>query len=304
MEPDWSDLKVILAIARARSVVGAARAMGVDQSTVSRRLASLEDAVGAGLVVRGGRELVLTSEGRLLQAAAERIDAIVGEASTALRAAKDDVSGTVRLSCPPAFVMHVMQALKLARAKYPGLSCEVSGDYRTVDLAKGESDVALRAFRPTEPDLVARRLADMGWGVYAAAAYRKARGLPRTIEELPAHLLVLYPATMHTVGGFKWMDDHKGDAAEVVRVDNIEAAMRVISSGGGIGVLPGFITADHAEMVRVFEENVFVNTTYCVYHESARNTARVRAASDALVSYFEANAAGFASGTFSTPGPT
>ena len=63
MEPDWSDLKVMLAVARARSVVGAAKMMGVDQSTVSRRLTALEDAVGAGLVIRGGRELTLTQEG-------------------------------------------------------------------------------------------------------------------------------------------------------------------------------------------------------------------------------------------------
>ncbi len=299
MEPDWSDLKVILAIARARSVVGAARSMGVDQSTVSRRLAALEDAVGASLVVRGGRELVLTAEGRLMQSAAERVEAIVGEASTALRTAKDDVSGTVRLTCPPAFLLHVMQALRSAQEQYPGLQNEVHGDYRTVDLSRGESDIAVRAFRPSEPDLVARKLAECGWGVYAAATYRKARGLPETIDALPSHSLVLYPATMHTVGGFKWMDDHKGDATAVVRVDNIEAATQVISSGGGLGVLPAFITGAHG-LVRVFEEDVFVNSVYCVYHESARNTARVRAAVDALTSYFEANAQTFASGKLTT----
>jgi DNA-binding transcriptional LysR family regulator len=300
MEPDWSDLKVILAVARARSVVGAARSIGVDQSTVSRRLAALEDAVGASLVVRGGRELKLTAEGHLLQAAAERIEAIIGEASTALRAAKDEISGTVRLSCPPGFTVHVMRALKAAREKHPGLKCEVNGHYATVDLAKGESDIALRAFRPTEPDLVARKLFDGGWKVYAARSYQAARGLPKSIEELPSHALVLYPATMHSVGGLRWMDDHKGCATEVVRVDNIELAVQVIASGEGIGVLPAFIGSARAELLAVFEELVFVNQVYCVFHESARNTARVRAAADALVSYFEANASGFATGDFPT----
>lgn len=298
MEPDWSDLKVILAVARARSVAGAARAMGVDQSTVSRRLTALEDSVGASLVVRGGRELALTSEGRLLQAAAERMEAIVAEASAALRAAKDDLSGTVRLSCPPGFTVHVMLALKAAREKHPALKCEVNGDYGTVDLAKGESDVALRAFRPTEPDLVVRKLADMGWRVYASKAYAKARGLPKTIAEIPSHALVLYRASMHTVGGLKWMDDHKGDATELVRVDNIELAVQIISSGEGIGVLPAFMGSARAELVPVFDESVFVNVAYCVFHESARNTARVRAVADALTSYFEVNASGFATGNF------
>src|SRR5512140_2468457 len=100
MEPEWSDLKVLLAVARARSIAGAARALGVDQSTVSRRLTAIEDAVGAALVVRG-RELALTAEGGLLHAAAERVEAIVADAAVALRAAKDEVTGTARISCPP-----------------------------------------------------------------------------------------------------------------------------------------------------------------------------------------------------------
>jgi DNA-binding transcriptional LysR family regulator len=300
MEPEWSDLKFILAIARARSVVGAARAMGIDQSTVSRRLAALEDAVGASLVVRGGRELALTAEGRLLHVAAERIDAIVGEASAALRAAKDEISGTVRMSCPPGFTLHVMLALKAAREKHPSLKCQVNGDYRTVDLSKGESDLVIRAFRPTEPDLVVRKLSDIGWKVYATPEYKTARGLPSTIAELPSHSLVLYPATMHSVGGLKWMDDHKGNATDVVRVDNIELAVQVVSSGAGIGVLPAFIACSRPELIPVFNELVYSNAAYCVFHESARNTARVRAVADALTSYFEENASGFTTGAFPT----
>jgi DNA-binding transcriptional LysR family regulator len=299
MEPDWSDLKVILAIGRARSVAGAARAMGVDQSTVSRRLAALEETVGAALVVRGGRELTLTAEGRMLQAAAERIDGIVAEASLALRAAKDDVAGTTRMSCPPGFLLHVMNALRAAREKYPALNVQVNGDYRTVDLAKGEADLALRAFRPTEPDLIVRKLVDLGWAVYASPAYEEERGLPATFDELPAHALVLYPVTMHSVTGLRWMDEHKGNAKEVVRADNIELAAQVVSSGAGLGVLPAFVATPH-RLVRVFEENITVTTAYCVYHESARSTARVRATADALASYFEANAAAFLDGDFPT----
>ncbi len=299
MDPDWSDLKVILAIARARSVAGAARAMGIDQSTVSRRLAALEDTVGAGLVVRGGRELTLTPAGRLLLTAAERVEAIVAEASQALRAAKDDVAGTTRLTCPPGFLLHVMHAMRAAREKHPALAVEVNGDYRTVDLAKGEADLALRAFRPTEPDLVARKLVELGWGVYASPTYEEARGLPTALDQLSAHALILYPVNMHTVAGLRWMDEHKGTATEVVRVDNIELAAQVISSGGGIGVLPAFVAAAHG-LVRVFAEHVTVSSLYCVYHESARGTARVRATADALASYFEAHAPAFMDGVFPT----
>ena len=238
MEPDWSDLKIILALSRAGSVAGAARALGVDQSTVSRRLTALEESVGAKLIVRGGREFALTSEGRAMCKAAESVEAAIGEASRAVRVAKLDVAGTVRVSCVPAMVPHLFAALGAVREKYPALSAEISGDYRTVDLAKGESDIALRAFKPTEPDLVARKLTDIAWNVFASPSYVAAHGRPKTREEIPQHALVVYAPSMHTVPGLRWMDDHRGNAARVTRVDNIEIAAEVISSGGGLGCLP------------------------------------------------------------------
>jgi DNA-binding transcriptional LysR family regulator len=293
MEPEWSDLKIILALSRAGSVAGAARALGVDQSTVSRRLTALEESVGARLIVRGGREFALTAEGRAMCSAAEAVETAIGEASRTVRVAKLEVTGTVRISCPPAFIPHLHLALAGVREKYPSLVAEISGAYRTVDLAKGEADMALRAFRPTEPDLVVRKLIDISWGVFAARSYAKSRSLPTTVEELPQHALVLYAATMHGVAGLRWMDDHRGDATQLTRVDNLEIAAEVISSGGGLGTLPCFIAAKQNDLVRVFSEPVWNNTLYCVTHESARDTARVRAASDAFAAYFEANAALF-----------
>jgi DNA-binding transcriptional LysR family regulator len=265
---------------------------------VSRLLTAIEEAVGAALVVRG-RDLALTSEGALLHAAAERVESLLADAAVALRAAKEDVSGTVRLSCPPGLLKHVLLALKPARQKYPSLTCEVNGDTRTVDLAKGEADLAVRAFRPSVPDLIARRLGDFSWGVFASRAYQASHGLPDTVDELPRHALVLYPASMHSVPAMRWMDDHRGSATELVRADNVELAAHVIGSGGGLGVLPGFVAANHADLVRVFNDRLYSSTLYCVYHETSRDTARVRAVSDALAAYFEANAAAFLDGDFS-----
>ena len=294
MEPEWSDLKIILALSRAGSVAGAARALGVDQSTVSRRLTALEESVGARLIVRGGREFALTSEGRAMCTAAEAVEAAIGEASRTVRVSKLEVTGTVRVSCPPAFISHLHTALAAVREKYPSLVAEISGAYRTVDLAKGEADMALRAFRPTESDLVVRKLIDMNWAVFAARSYAAAHPLPPTLAELPQHALVLYAATMHGVPGLRWMDDHRGDATQLTRVDNLEIAAEVISAGGGLGTLPCFIAAKQHDLVRVFPAPVWTNTLYCVFHESARDTARIRAASDAFAAYFEANAALFA----------
>jgi DNA-binding transcriptional LysR family regulator len=300
MDPEWSDLKIILALSRAGSVAGAARALGVDQSTVSRRLSALEESVGARLIVRGGREFALTAEGRAMCVAAEATETAIGEASRAVRVAKLEVSGTVRVSCPPAFVPHLIAALAAVRSKYPALVGEISGAYRTVDLAKGEADLALRAFRPGEADLVSRKMSDMAWGVFASRSYADSRGLPKNAGELPQHALVVYAASMHTVAGLRWMDDHRGDATELTRVDNLEIAAEVVGAGVGLGCLPHFIAAKRTDLVSAFVEPVWVNTLHCVFHESARDTARVRAASEAFASYFEANADLFMGRTLAT----
>jgi DNA-binding transcriptional LysR family regulator len=288
MEPEWSDLKIILALSRAGSVAGAARALGVDQSTISRRLTALEESVGARLLLRGGREFAFTTEGRAMCNAAEAMEAAIGEASRAVRVAKLEVSGTVRVSSPPAFVPELMIGIVRLRERYPALDVQISGSYGTVDLAKGEADMAVRGFKPTEPDLVARKLTDAAWGVFASRAYADAKGLPKNHGELSKHALVVYQPSMHTVAALRWMDDHRGDATQLTRVDNLEIASEVIGAGAGCGVLPAFVASKRSDLVSVFPEKIWQNTIYCVFHESARDTARVRAAFEMFATYFEA----------------
>ena len=104
MTPDWRDFKVLLALARAGSVAGAARELQVHNSTVSRRLAALEEAVGAKLLIRGGREFSWTAEGRTLLEAAEAMEAATTGALRAVRTSKVGVEGSVCISASPAFV--------------------------------------------------------------------------------------------------------------------------------------------------------------------------------------------------------
>ncbi|MEQ1591984.1 MAG: LysR family transcriptional regulator [Thiobacillaceae bacterium] len=287
MEPDWNDFKIILALARAGSVAGAARMLAIDHSTVSRRLAALEDALGATLVLRGGREFSLTDEGRAALVAAEAQETTVAEALRTIRAAKLDVSGAVRVSCPPGFLPELMRLLPDVRKKYPMLDIEFSGDYRTVDLAKGEADMALRMFRPSEPGLIARRACEAGWGVYASNSYVAKHGLPGSPEALARHHLILYAETMHSITALRWLENHRAATTQFSRVDNLEIASQVIASGGGIGVIPYFFAARHQEMVSVFADPVASDTGWIVYHETARDTARVRAVVDILTAFFE-----------------
>ena len=123
MTPEWSDFKILLALSRAGSVVGAARELQVDNSTVSRRLAALEEAVGAKLIIRGGREFSWTAEGRTLLDAAEAMEASTAAALRVVRASKVEVEGCVRISVAPAFVQVLMRMMIPAlRRAHPSLN--------------------------------------------------------------------------------------------------------------------------------------------------------------------------------------
>ncbi|NOU01544.1 MAG: LysR family transcriptional regulator [Gallionella sp.] len=290
MDPNWDDFKVLLALMRAGSLAGAARLLGIDHSTVSRRLAAMEEAMGATLILRGGREFSFTPEGLTLFSTAEKLETTIAGAALAIRSAKYEVAGVVRVSCPPGFLPELMRLLPVLRRKHPSLTVEFSGDYRAVDLAKGEADIALRMARPSESSLVMRHACEVGWGIYASSSYAAEHGLPTSVKELSLHRLVLYAETMHNVAALRWMEDYRNTATPVSRIDNLEIGFQLITSGVGIGVTPCFFAARQQELIRVFPEPIEFTTGWIVYHESMRKTARIRAVIGELVGYFESNA--------------
>ena len=293
MDPDWSDLKVLLAVARQGSVAGAARSLEVDHSTVSRRLTALEEVFGAKLLIRGGREFSWTAEGRVVLAAAETVESAILDATRKIRTARLEAEGTVRVSVPPAFIPPLMPMLAAARARHPLLEIQLLGDFRRVDLARGEAEIAIRMSRPEEPDLVGRKAFECGWCAYASSAYLAEQGRPATVDELPRHQLVLYVESMHNIPPLCWMEAYRDAATRVTRVDNLDIVAGVLLTGSGIGLLPSFIAERHAGLVRVFPDPVVFNSGWIVYHNALRETTRVRAVIDALVDFFESERALF-----------
>jgi DNA-binding transcriptional LysR family regulator len=295
-EPDWNDFKVLLALASGGSVAAAARDLGVDGSTISRRLAALEDSVGARLLVRGGQQFAWTQEGRTMLLAAETIRAEVTRASGAVRAAKADASLAVTVSCPSGLGATLARLLSEAREQHPSLVVELAGENRAVDLAKGEADLALRMFRPEDPALVCRYAFELGWAVYASKSYLEEHGHPKTPADLGRHKLIRYVSALHKVAGPRWLEEHRGSATATIQVDNTEVAANSIAAGGGIGVIPCLLAEGRPEMVRLFPDPVAKARGFIVYHETVRDKACVRGAVDVLVQLFEANR-GLFSGT-------
>jgi len=287
MEPDWSDFRVLIALSEAGSVAGAARLLGVDASTVSRRLATLEDAVGATLVIRGGREFAITADGRSVLAAAHEMADATARASNAIRAGKQEVAGLVRLSCIAAFTPVLADLLPIVKARHPALDLAILVSNRPVDLMRGEADIGLRLFRPVEPDVVFRQTSDCGWGVYAAKSYAAAKGLPASPDELRHHQVVLYDEKLNHLPGPDWFERHAGGFGSHIRVDSSTTATDIIASGAGIGVTTCLQGDGEPWLVRVFPEPIAFQPCYIVYHESLRGSARIRAMADLLAEFLK-----------------
>lgn len=283
--PEWNDFKVILALGRAGSVAGAARILGIDGSTVSRRLAAAEQAMGAVLIVRGGREFAFTAEGKAALHAAETMEQAASEASAAVRQSRTDLQGIIKIACPPAEIYFLDGFQDQVAQKYPGIGVDLLSGRAPVDLAKGEADISIRSIRPTDLDLVVAHRFELGSCVYAATSYLSVHGRPSTPAGIAGHKLVRYADPFLHLPAFNWIEQFANSTVPAVRVDSIDMASSRIASGGGIGVLYAVMGDKAPGVVRVFEEPIDQISVSIVYHQSLRGSARLRAVLDLLIAH-------------------
>jgi DNA-binding transcriptional LysR family regulator len=232
---NWNDFRYVLAIGRGGTLTAAARLLGVDDTTVARRLTVLTDAVGTNLYRRAAdKTLHLTSMGKQvarraanMQREVDRIDCARDEAP---------VSDIVRLTSVPIIVNRLLApAVAALSRRHPQLQLELFGDGRDFDLLRREADLALRLARPKTggTKLVARRVGALRYAVYAAAScpVREANALPWvTYDETRAHL----PQARWIAAAIR------GDGARVapVRLNDAEAVLETVISGAGRSLLP------------------------------------------------------------------
>lgn len=282
-EPNWSDFRIILALANGGSLTGAAKLLGVDASTVSRRLATAEEVLGATLIVRGGGIFQFTAEGRAVLEAAQDMDARISATTTSVRSMRENQVGTVRIACVQTAVHVLGPLVQDVSDAHPGLHIELMSSQASVDLARGDADIAVRTIAPKEPGLVIAHAFTWGSCLYASKDYLSKHDRPRTPEDLGAHRLVRYGTPLLRSKAFGWIEQFADPAQPATRVENSDSARIIIEQGGGIGALFCFVGDACATIERVFPEPFDQMDSWVLYHESARGSAKVRAVLDALV---------------------
>ena len=287
---DWSDLRHALAVGQLGSVAAAARRLGVNATTVQRRLDALEAALGARLFDRSRNGWKPTEAGATVLDQARRMADQAEEIERRVLGRDRELTGVLRLSTAFVVMEHLLpQPLADFARAYSGIEVEVVENAVLMDLARREggapglaqmqADVALRLSNNVADHLVGRQLGMTHCRVYAL---RGASGLPQSV--LPMHeLLRDAPWVAFERDGVhrvydQWMREHLVPTQVRVRVDIFNAVAAMLRTGVGVGILPSFMQDKHPELIPVSEVIPELSVpVWMLTHPDLRETARVRA---------------------------
>jgi DNA-binding transcriptional LysR family regulator len=283
----WDDVRLFLALCRASTVGAAAAALGVDASTVSRRLAALEESLAATLFDRGRDGIAATAATEGLMPVAEEMEAVMHRFAHAAGGLEREVTGLVRVTCTPdVAAVAVAPVVGELLARHPGLRIEIDPGEAILDLTRREADVAVRTVRPARGDLVVTALAEARWILVASPELVVRLGALRRWTDAP---WVGLGARMAGLGAARWFERHVG-VEPVVRSDSLPVQAAVVGAGVGVALMPapsaphyGLAPVKLAARLRPAAAEWPVNQLYLVTHRALRRVPRVQAVWDHLL---------------------
>lgn len=286
----WDDLRHFLAVHREGNLSAAARALRVDQTTVGRRLAALEAALGAKLFERTADGFTASEAGQAVLAQALRMEEAASAVPQSVWSTDARVRGLVRLTSPEAlggrFVAPRLPALV---ERYPELELELITDSRLLDLGRGEADLALRMVAPAKGHLVGRKLGTVSHGLYASARYLEAHGAPGE-DGWSGHRVVLAGERGADLPDERWLKGLARGARVALRTFSINAQVAAAAAGVGIAALPCYLADAVPELRRLLPGQSVERGVWLVMRRDLRRTARVRVVADFLAALFTQHA--------------
>jgi len=281
---DWSLYRTFLAVARAGSFSAAARNLGSTQPTVGRQIDALEKALAAKLFSRSPRGLMPTAAGQALLPHAEAMAVSAAALHRASSGARDEETGTVRLTAAEHVGLEVLPAILSTFArKHPRVAIELSLSNQNEDLLQRDADIAVRMARPTQKSLIVRRIGTVKIGLFAHRDYVQAYGVPKSPAELDSHRTIGFDRDMHV------LRTTGGAAAALTpqnfsfRTDSVGAQSALLRAGLGIGACQvGVARRDRNLVPILISQFSFKREIWLAMHPDLRRTRRVRLLFDHL----------------------
>ncbi len=287
---NWANVRAFLAVARAGSLTAAAAEAGMSQPTLSRRIAALEAALGGVLFTRGVGGARLTELGAGILGHAEAMEAAAARLSLAVAGREEAVAGTVRITASRVVAtFHLPEILTALQAEEPGLQIELVASDATDNLLLREADIALRMYRPTQADVIARHVGDFTLGLYAARAYVDRRGAPADSSDLKRHRFVGYDRSDLILRGFADAGFTVARDFFAFRTDDQIVYWRAVVAGAGVGATQTRVGDAEPAVVRVLPDLPLPTMPlWLAAHAELRASRRVRRVYDHLAAAFTA----------------
>jgi len=247
----------------------------VEHSTIGRRLASLERALGAPLVIRAPDGLHLTPLGASLVPLVEEVDRAV----SAVQGQVFRGPARVRLAMPTGFTALFSENLGRLRRTHPRLALELLTGAKPVDLRRGEADLAIRSGPVDDDELIVRPLGDTGWSLYAAPAYLAQHGAPADLDDLSGHALIGFDPALAAVPAAQWIEQRAvgGRATIVLRSREMSDMHAAALGGAGLALLPCVAADSTPGLVRVTTRVLATRGLSLAYPREARLSPAVQA---------------------------
>lgn len=276
---NWDDLQVLAVLDREGSLAGAARALGVNHATVSRRISALEESLGQTLVRRLARSTPLTETGREIAAIARDMEQRAQRIERLSRAAQGTLSGGVRLTAPPVLVSEIIiPALRELRADHPDLQIVLSANSHIASLDSGQADLAVRMVEPQGKQNIARRIGSVEFALYATPG----------VARLPSRQwrFIAFDETLAHVPQQRWLEAFAADRPLDLLTGDFHSQFAAARAGLGVALLPCVMAQPCKDLVRVSDEHPEARPVWMVIHADLKHAPGVRAVADMLVAAF------------------
>ncbi len=287
---DWDKLRIFHAVAEAGSFTHAGEQLNLSQSAVSRQISALEDSLKVSLFHRHARGLILTEQGELLYRTAHDVFGKLAMTEAQLTESKDRPKGPLKITTTVAFgSTWLAPRLHEFVDLYPEVEVQLILSDKELDLSMREADVAVRLHPPRQADLIQRHLITAQMHIYASVGYIKKYGMPRSIEEISDHRLVVYgDDTKPPLPDINWLlrvgTDGGTPRRASMSINNVYAIMKAVKAGAGLGALPDFMTQESSDLVQVLPEVEGPQfDAYFAYAEEMRSSKRISIFRDFLL---------------------
>lgn len=288
---DWDDMRIFLAVARTDSLSGAGRRLGIDASTVGRRVARLEQALGAKLFLKTPQGYALAPEGERLLPHAEAAEQVLSGAEDAL-SGPGDLGGQWRIGAPDGCANYLLpQVCASICESHPALEIQIVALPRVFSLSRREADIAIAVSQPQAGRLVVQRLTDYHLHLAAHEDYLDARPPIRSREDLRGHRMIGYIPDMIFDRELDYLAETGADWAQLTS-NSVSVQMQAIRAGAGLGIVHDFAIPFCPGVRRVLTDQVSLTRSFwLIRHADDRRSQRMNRLADALAQGIRAEVA-------------